>query len=328
MIRRKNAGYNSFTGSALQIFSSGDLQQIHLATLEVLRYTGVQVDNEEALAYFESAGAYVDRGNNVVKIPSYLVESAIASAPASVFLAGKEDKYDIILEDGRVYVCPFGLGIFMRDIDTGELRETTKQDIANCSRLVDYLEEYDFLFDTMVARDVPPETACIHGFEAHLVNSLKPVLASPEDMRTAELLVEMGSVAAGGSDKLRERPLMMLGGCTISPLTIPDSTVAATIIAAKHDIPAMILTMAMSGGMAPVTLAGCLVVANAEILAALTLSQIVRKGAPFVYGSSTGTLDMRHNAAAMVGCPELGLISAGIAAIARMYNVPTLVAGT
>ena len=121
---------------------------------------------------------------------------------------------------------------------------------------------------------------------------------------------------------------MMLGGCTISPLSIPDSTVAATITAAKYNIPAMILTMAMSGGMAPVTLAGCLVVANAEILAALTLSQIVRKGAPFIYGSSTGTLDMRHNAAAMVGCPELGLISAGIAAIARLYKLPTLVAGT
>lgn len=326
MLRRKNAGYNNFTGAALQLFSQDDLQHIHLATLEVLRYTGVQVNDKEALNYFAAAGAYVAK--DTVKIPAHLVESAIASAPASVFLAGKSPEYDIILEDGRVYVCPFGLGIFIHDLKTGKLRETTKQDIADCSRLVDYLAEYDFLFDTMVARDVPEATACLHGFEAHLTNSQKPALASPENKQTAEALVQMGAAAAGGYHNLQERPLMMLGGCTISPLSIPDSTVAATITAAKYNIPAMILTMAMSGGMAPVTLAGCLVVANAEILAALTLSQIVRKGAPFIYGSSTGTLDMRHNAAAMVGCPELGLISAGIAAIARLYKLPTLVAGT
>lgn len=328
MIRKKNAGYNAFNGAALQLFSEGDLHRIHLSTLEILSSVGVMVKDEDALACFEDAGATVDWEKSIVRIPAYLVESAISTSPASVFLAGKDQKYDIILEDGRVYVCPFGLGIYMRDLYTGELRNTTKQDIVDCSRIVDYLDEYDYLFDTMVARDVPAETACIHGFEAHLINSNKPCLASPEDKRTAEILVSMGAAAAGGEEQLRERPIMMLGGCTISPLTIPDSTIAATMVGAKNNLPTMILTMAMSGGMAPVTLAGCIVVANAEILAALTLSQIVRKGAPFVYGTSTGTLDMRHNAAAMVGCPELGLISAGLASIARMYNLPSLTAGT
>jgi trimethylamine--corrinoid protein Co-methyltransferase len=120
---------------------------------------------------------------------------------------------------------------------------------------------------------------------------------------------------------------MMNGCCSISPLVIPEGTAETIIETAKAGIPLMCLSMAMAGGMAPVTIAGSLIVTNAEILGALTLSQLVRKGTPFVYGSSTGTLDMRHNAAAMVGCPELALISTGVAALAQMYNVPSLVAG-
>ncbi len=119
----------------------------------------------------------------------------------------------------------------------------------------------------------------------------------------------------------------MNGCCTISPLTIPDGVCDTIIETAKNRLPLMVLSMAMAGGMAPVTLAGSVAVMNAEIQGALSLSQLVCKGTPFFYGSSTGTLDMRHNASAMVGCPELGLISAAVATICRkLYQIPSLVA--
>lgn len=328
MKRRRRAGYSSFAGASLGLFTTEDLHQIHLATLEVLRDTGVLITDKRALDYFQDNGASVDRESKIVKIPSYMVEAAIASAPESVFLAGRDRKYDITLEDGRVHVCPFGVGIMMKDVNTGEIRETRTEDVADCARIVDYLEEYDFLFDTVVCRDAKPAIAgFINGFEASLNNTFKPTLVSPDDWATANYLVEMAVAVAGSHQALRERPFIMPASCTISPLTIPDSTLATIITAAENGLPSMTLTMAMSGGMAPVTLAGALIVSNAEILAALTLSQLVAPGSPFVYGSSTGTLDMRHNAAAMVGCPELGLISAGLVAVARMYNIPTLVAG-
>lgn len=328
MRRNSSAGFAAFTGASLQLFSESEMHQLHLGTLEVLERTGLKIDSAEAMDYFERAGAMVDRATSTVRIPAYLVEEAIKSAPASVFLAGKEPKYDIVLEDGRVYYCPFGLGITFVDTDTGQLRDTTKQDIADCARLVDYLDEYDFCFDTMVARDVPEETACIHGFEAPLLNTNKPVLASPVDTRTAQILIDMAAAASGGLENLRRRPIVMNGCCTISPLVIPDGVCETIIETARNRLPLMVLSMAMSGGMGPVTVAGALIVMNAEILGALTLSQLVHKGTPFVYGSSTGTLDMRHSASAMVGCPELGLISAGVASLCRqMYQIPSLVAG-
>lgn len=328
MKRNTSAGFSSFSGASLQLFSASDLHQLHLGTLEILELTGIRVGSDQALDYFEKAGAQVERSAKTVRIPAYMVEEAIKSAPASVFLAGKDPKYDIILEDGRVHYCPFGVGITMVDKDTGELRDTTKQDVADCTRLVDYLDEYDFCFDPVVARDVPEPTACIHASEAILLNTKKPCLASPIDTRTAEIMYEMAAVAAGGEENLRRRPIVMNGVCTISPLTIPDDVCDSIIATAKNRLPLMVLSMAMSGGMGPVTLAGALTVMNAEIMGALVLSQLVNKGTPFVYGTSTGTLDMRHNASAMVGCPELGLISSGVAALCRqLYQIPSLVAG-
>ena len=241
MKRNTSAGFATFSGASMQLFTEADLHTLHVATLQVLERTGISIGSKEAIEYFEREGAIVDYEKQLVKIPPYMVEEAIMSSPASVFLAGKDPKYDIIMEQGRVYYCPFGLGILVIDPYTGELRESTKQDIADCARLIDYLDEYDFCFDTMVARDVHENVACIHGFEAPLLNTNKPVLASPVDTRTAQILIEMGAAAAGGIDKLKERPIMMNGCCTISPLSIPDGTCDTIIETAKNRLPLMCL---------------------------------------------------------------------------------------
>jgi trimethylamine--corrinoid protein Co-methyltransferase len=84
--------------------------------------------------------------------------------------------------------------------------------------------------------------------------------------------------------------------------------------------------MAMAGGSSPVTLAGTMVTHNAEVLAGITLAQLAERGAPCFYGSSTTAMDLRL-ASASVGCPELALISAGAAQIARQYRLPSYIAG-
>ena len=87
-----------------------------------------------------------------------------------------------------------------------------------------------------------------------------------------------------------------------------------------------ILSMAMAGASAPVTLAGTLVVHNAEVLAGIALAQLTRRGTPMFYGSSTTAMDLRL-AAASVGSPECGVISAAVAVIAKQYRLPSYVAG-
>ena len=96
--------------------------------------------------------------------------------------------------------------------------------------------------------------------------------------------------------------------------------------AARSGMAVNILSMAMAGGSSPVTLAGTLVNHNAEVLSGIVLSQLTRKGAKVIYGSSTTAMDLRL-ASASVGSPECAMISGAVARLARYYALPSFVAG-
>jgi trimethylamine--corrinoid protein Co-methyltransferase len=159
-----------------------------------------------------------------------------------------------------------------------------------------------------------------------LTNTTKPILISPENTKSSELLIEIARIAAGGKDNLRDRPNIMAGGCPQSPLMYAEGMSESIIAFAKEKLPFMVLSMAMSGGSSPVTLAGTLVTHNAEVLTGIILGQLVNPGTPVVYGSSTTAMDLKTGSAS-VGSPELALLSAGVAQLARMYQIPSLVAG-
>jgi len=286
-----------------------DLQKIHSATLEVLSEVGVHVGCKYALNTFEKGGCHVDRETMTARIPGDIIEEAVKSSPSGFTLYGKTSDFDICLADGKVYHSPFGAAPQFEDPVTGEVRDPKKEDLANCAAVIDALDEYNFCFSTMTARDVDSNYCNIHSFEAHYTRCRKPILASCSRKWTVEYDIEMAAMERGGLDKLREKPPIMFGCCTISPLVIPVEACEVLMTAAENNIPVANMTMSTCGGQAPVTLAGSAIIANAENLAALVLTQLVRKGARYVCGGSPGISDMRHAAAAVVGCPEAGLLS-------------------
>jgi trimethylamine--corrinoid protein Co-methyltransferase len=326
LIRNEAAGYSTFVGCGLQLFTDHDLEAIHSNTLEIMEKNGINVQSEKAMDIFEKGGAQVDREKKNVKIPGHMVEEAVRTAPGKVLLAGRDPKNDVILEDGRVNFIPFGTGVNVIDPYTDEYRQSTKKDIEQLATITDALDQMDFCFDTVIPRDVDPRTVCYHSFEGHINNTTKHVFTSPEDTHSAQMLIEMAGKIVGGKEKLKDRPIITGGGCPISPLTYSEALCESIIEYADAGLPFLNLSMAMAGGTAPATLAGTLVTHNAEVLTGVVLSQLVRKGAPMIYGSSTTNLDLRK-AVATVGSPELALISAGVAKLAQFYNLPSFVSG-
>ena len=124
--RNQHAGRRRSTGASLNLLSDDDLHDIHLATLEVLEKTGVWVEDEEARRVFASAGADVDEATGVVKIPPYVVEEAVRSAPPKFVAAGRDPARDFVLEADRVGFTNFGEGVKLVDPFTGELRLPVK----------------------------------------------------------------------------------------------------------------------------------------------------------------------------------------------------------
>jgi trimethylamine--corrinoid protein Co-methyltransferase len=325
-VRGMHAGGMRNAGLQLKVFTEEELREIHLGTLEVLEKRGIFVEEEEALEVLDGGGAWVDRSTKVVRFPPYLVEEALRAAPSTYVAAGRIPESDVVLASDRVYFTNFGEGIMINDPFTGERRETVKQDLAHAAILVDYLEHCDVYERAMLSHDVPPEVSPLHNAEASLLNTTKHHFLCPGNGFLAKKVVEMLGAILGGKEKLRDRPMMTFVTCPVSPLKLVRDCCQIIMEAARAGIGVNVISIAMSGGSAPVTLAGTLVTHNAEVLAGITLAQLTRKGTRVVYGSSTCGFDLRLGTAS-VGGPEMALFSAAVAQLAHKYSLPSFVGG-
>ena len=326
MKRNFHAGRRLTAGLSLEILSKDELEEIHLATLEVLNETGVFVEDEAALDVFEEGGARVDRASNTVCIPPHVVEDAVRTAPSKVVLYGRDPKHDIVLETTRVHFTNFSEGVMVNDPRTGEHRPPVKQDLEDSARVIDALDEIDFCEKALGAHDAPQESVALHNAEAYLTNTSKHCAFGPVNGVFLNKILEMGHAISGGIKAFQKRPLVSFTTCPVSPLKLIKDCCEIIMESAKNNVVCNILSMAMAGGTAPVTLAGTLVNHNAEVLSGITLAQLTRKGTPVIYGSSTTAMDLKL-ASASVGTPECAVISGAVARLARYYALPSYVAG-
>lgn len=328
MIGGPRAGYQQLLGCSLKLLTDDELAEIHMATLDVLNDAGLMVLNDEAQEIFYSHGCEVDKKSNIVKIPPYLVQEAIASAPSSLLLAARDPKYDIVLEGARVAYTSFGVAVMVLDLETGKVRESTNKDLAESALLVDAAESADFFLQSITPRDVPPRIADLVAAETCLNYCTKHFshgeLANGESVKR---FFEVGVAIAGSAEEMRRRPVCSTVTCPIAPLQLNNETCEIIVESARLGIPCDIASMPLAGGTAPVTIAGAMVIVNSEILGGIVLSQLTKKGAPVMYGCTCGVLDLRTGSS-LVGSPEFALINGAAALQAQYYNLPSYIGGT
>jgi len=326
MKRHDRAGYPRSDGIGMAPLSDGDLQDIHLATLEVLERTGVWVEADDAIDVFADGGCHVDRASRRVRIPPATVEEAIRSTPPLIRWCGRDPANDIILGGGRLAFMNFGEAVMINDLVTGENRPTATRDVADVCTVVDWCSEIDVYEAAITPRDCHEEVATVHHFAEALPHITKPMMFGPLSKRETAACLEMAAAVSGDMDALRERPITGFGMCCVSPLQLTEQGTDVCLDTARAGLPLSILSMCMAGGSSPQTLAGTLVLHNAEVLAGITLVQLAERGAPVLYSSSTTGMDLRLGTAS-VGTPETALLNACLGQISRRYGIPSWVAG-
>ena len=318
------AGYSRLDGMGLNILTDDELDAIHCATLDVLQNSGIKVPSKEAQEIFDGGGCEIDRKNDNVKIPPYLVEDALRSAPSTFWVYGRNRKNRYLCGDDITFTN-FGEAVYVIDLFSKERRGTTKKDVGNVARVCDYLDQ-DVCVKAVGANEMPPEVKTIHMAEEMFTNTSKPIFIGGGNPYNVRKAVEMASACVGGMDSLREKPIYIPSFCPNSPLTLNEDLTDPVIEIAKDDIPIRINCMPMSGATAPITLAGTLVIHNTEVLSAITLIQLLNKGNRVIYGSSALMYGIRSNCAP-VGTPEMAMLNAAIAKLARFYMIPSFTAG-
>jgi len=320
------AGTEVTTGWGLKTLTRDALDKIHAATLDVLQTTGVSVDCNKALDILKKAGCWVNKKTRVVRFPRHIVTEALAMCPGHVLLAGRDPAHDFMMGGREVGFSPFGVGVLVVDPETGELRESTKEDGAKTALMSDALENVDVGGAAVAARDKPDSSYDLHMAEVSFTHCSKHVHSDAEDGDRAVKMIEMAAAIAGGTEELKGRPIFSLCICPTSPLQLIEGAAEVVIEAAKHWIPLNVLSMAMAGASSPISVSGTLVTHNAEVLSGIILAQVTNPGTPVWYGCSTTTFDMKRGTAT-VGAPELGMINAAAAELANYYGLPSYVAG-
>ena len=306
----------------LNILSEAEVRQIHTATLDVMESVGVRFPSHKALDILEAHGAQVDRQTMVAKIPGQLVEEYLAKAPPTYSLSALDPALDLPLDGTYSHLGTDGCGVEIIDAFSGERRMTTKQDVQDVARVADYLEAIAFHWVPISAQDCPPQSRSLHELEAVWSVSKKHVqtetIVNEREMRAA---VEMAAMLAGGREALRKRPVLSIMQCTISPLAHDGGSLEAGLVAAEAGLPVGYMTMASCASTGPVTLAGDLVVGNAEVLGALVLMQMAHLGCPVYYAAAQTSTDLRTGAYTGGG-PEDFLFGAATNVLADFYKVP------
>jgi len=320
------ANFEALRSPLIRFLSDDQLYEIHLASLEILERVGVKVDEPEARQLLKDAGAWVDEGTGICRIPSYLVKSALQSAPPRVVLADRDGNRCLFLEKNQPY---FGTGSdlpFTRDPYTGQRRETTKKDIENTTRVVDALKNIDFMMSMGIATDTPETVSDLHQFEAMVANTKKPIVATAHHRQGLLDIIEMAAMVRGGLDKLQANPLFVCYSEPVSPLRHAKEGTQKLLTCAEKLIPINYTPGMAAGATGPVTRAGAIATANAELLSGLTMHQLKRPGAPFIYGGVATVMDM-STSLLPYGAPEWHMTSVVLTQLSQMYELPMFSTG-
>ncbi len=306
--------------------SKDEMDLVHSQSLECLREIGVHIPSRSILKTLKDAGASVDESKMITRIPEDMVVEALKMAPRSFKMCARDPRNDLTVPvSGPPYAATTGLGVYIRDMDTGEKRPSTRKDIADFIRLADALKGVDFVWTTLTATEVNQASHSLHELWTAMQNTTKHVngvsILSAED---AKAQVELASLVAGDKDALRKRPLFSVICCSIAPLSYETGIVEGMVELSKAGIPVMSMSMSLSGGSAPVTMAGTICNANTENLASLVITQFSAPGAPHIYCSSSAPINMRSGSINYMTV-EQSIIAASLGQMSRRYSLPSMV---
>jgi trimethylamine--corrinoid protein Co-methyltransferase len=305
----------------LGFLSPNQCEQIHQASLEILRRTGVRVFHKEALRLLAEADCPVQEENRV-HIPPALVEWALQQPPSRVALCKRGgNQISAALQEREVN---FGLGSdcpYYLDPRNGERRLFSLSDMQAVLEMADALPELSFLMSTGIPAEVPTHTYR-QQFATLIRNCLKPVVFVCEDGEDCRRIIAAAAAVAGGEERLRLNPTLLLYSEPTTPLQHSRSALEKLLVVAQSGIPVVHSPAPMMGGTAPITIAGGLALSAAEVLSGLVIHQLKRTGAPFVFGSGLHHLDMRTSIS-VYGAPEFQLARLGVADMARFYGLPS-----
>jgi trimethylamine--corrinoid protein Co-methyltransferase len=302
-----------------QPLKKADLETIHAHSLDILAHTGMWFEPGEAGELFKKHGFRTEAGR--VFFTETQVTNALKTPPAQFNVIAPDAAKNIHVGGDSMLYASSCSATRILDLD-GRVRPAKRLDYINALKIIETLDTINFLFEYVVAEDLPPASYLLWNLFAQMQTVSKPL-----SCQTVDGLGLLSIFYDTASEKMRESAGNGLAyGITfinpLSPLGMSAHESRKLIHCCQSGIAVALAPMGLCGLTAPCTLEGLLVQQNTEILAALTLSQLVAPGAPVLYGCM-GTITNMQNMMALVGAAEARIIEHAAAQMARYYGIPS-----
>lgn len=310
----------------LKYLSDQEIRLIHESALKILNTIGIKMPHEEALELWRKAGAQVD--GDVVKIPERLVERALETTPKrdQVTLYGLDPKHDITFHTHEPRAVAMCMAVSVLDLETGEHRSATMEDLVRQTWLLEQLPNMEINGGLITPQDVPGQFNDWYTWAGTIKNTTKHITGGMYGAQCVRDAAAMGALAAGGTDNFKKRPHLSGWVLTLPTLGNDYAGLDALMEMARQNIVVILSSGPMMGASSPMSLAGSVAQAHAEMLAGITLMQLVNPGAPVVYTSFIRSMNMKTMAVCMAS-PESGMMRGAMAEMGHFLKLPVRMPG-
>ncbi|MFZ0548543.1 MAG: trimethylamine methyltransferase family protein [Candidatus Promineifilaceae bacterium] len=301
-----------------EFLTPDQIETIHNASLEILENVGIDFLDDEALAIWRAAGAKVDTAERHVWIDRGLLLEQIAKAPPSFTWRARNPGRNLFIGQNSLVFGPNGGMVYAQDLDNGR-RVGTMADYQNFIKLSHMAPQLHLAaWEQVAPQDIPANIRHLHRLMAAITLSDKALMEAAHGRVITADCLEMARILFG---RLEGDPVIGDVINVNSPLRYDERMLGGLITYARAGQVTFITPFILAGAMSPVTMAAALAQQNAEALAGVALTQLVRPGAPVIYGGFTTNIDLKSGSPAF-GTPEgaWALLVGG--QLARFYNLP------
>ena len=292
------------------------------ASFRILETTGVKVTSEKVRAMLAAKGCTVT--GEIVQIPRELMKWSIEAAPSEFYLYTRDGEPAMRLaSDGPSYFGTVISASEMPDLDTHELRPTTRQDCENFVTLADSLENISWMCAGVAVTDVPETVQDIAEVQVMLPRTTKPIMYWAMNNENLEMEFEMFDVVAGGREAFAEKPFAINLICPQDPLIQPGHSLEQIMFMAENKAPFVYISGIGFGLGSPMSIASGMALGTANTLVGNLVAQMTNEGTPYLAGKFMDNIDFATGNV-MHGRPELLIANMATADVFRYLNMPYL----
>ena len=294
-----------------------ECDRIHIATLEILERTGVDVHDDRARQILVAGGASADGLR--VRIPEYMVARARATAPRRLTLYDRNQRPVMRAWGHNTYYGGGSDCLTVLDHRTGQRRDPVLADVVAATTVMDGLPEIDFVMSLFLPKDVDQRIYDRYQMEVMLNHTTKPIVFVSPDFEGCAAAVEMCEAVAGGAEAFQRHPFATCYINVTSGLVANEEALQKCIYLAEKKLPQLWIPLNAGGVNAPATTAGCMASMNAGILLGVVLSQLVQPGSPIaVPGWNGGPYNLKTMVGNYVLADEQGVPTS----MGKYYDLP------